>query len=155
MPTFSFELCLLFVISNDIMDPEFLSKIIPQNKEVRPACKKCGYPGHLTYQCRNFIKVDPNKEIVLDVSSTSSDSDQDYLTPLTELREVELQKKLKEKKSKKKKKKKEKRKHESDSDSRSESDRKKHKKSKKSKDKDHKKHKKSSSSKSDSKRKEK
>lgn len=23
----------------------------------RPACKKCGYAGHLTFQCRNFIKV--------------------------------------------------------------------------------------------------
>ncbi|KAF9794746.1 hypothetical protein SFRURICE_017436 [Spodoptera frugiperda] len=38
----------------------------------RAACKKCGYAGHLTFQCRNFIKVDPNKEIVLDVSSTSN-----------------------------------------------------------------------------------
>lgn len=28
------------------------------NKEtVRAACKKCGYAGHLTYQCRNFLKV--------------------------------------------------------------------------------------------------
>lgn len=23
----------------------------------RAACKKCGYAGHLTFQCRNFIKV--------------------------------------------------------------------------------------------------
>lgn len=23
----------------------------------RAACKKCGYAGHLTYQCRNFLKV--------------------------------------------------------------------------------------------------
>lgn len=23
----------------------------------RSACKKCGYAGHLTFQCRNFIKV--------------------------------------------------------------------------------------------------
>lgn len=28
------------------------------NKDsVRAACKKCGYAGHLTYQCRNFLKV--------------------------------------------------------------------------------------------------
>lgn len=60
---------------------------------VRAACKKCGYAGHLTYQCRNFLKVDPNKEILLDVSSTSSDSDTTYLTPLTELRKTELQEK--------------------------------------------------------------
>lgn len=24
---------------------------------IRAACKKCGYAGHLTFQCRNFIKV--------------------------------------------------------------------------------------------------
>ncbi|KAJ8954899.1 hypothetical protein NQ318_016838 [Aromia moschata] len=73
---------------------EYGSRLLPPAKEnsARAACKKCGYAGHLTYQCRNFIKVDPNKEIVLDVSSTSSDSDQDYLTPLTELREKELKK---------------------------------------------------------------
>lgn len=86
---------------------------INSSKEVvRAACKKCGYAGHLTYQCRNFqkvhfltnsafinfhqlliatLQVDPNKEILLDVSSTSSDSDTTYLTPLTELRKTELQ----------------------------------------------------------------
>lgn len=26
-------------------------------ESVRAACKKCGYAGHLTFQCRNFIKV--------------------------------------------------------------------------------------------------
>lgn len=25
--------------------------------DVRASCKKCGYPGHLTYQCRNFLKA--------------------------------------------------------------------------------------------------
>lgn len=31
---------------------------INSSKEVvRAACKKCGYAGHLTYQCRNFQKV--------------------------------------------------------------------------------------------------
>lgn len=61
------------------------------NKDsVRAACKKCGYAGHLTYQCRNFLKVDPNKDIQLDVDSTSSDSDTEYLTPLTEVRKQEL-----------------------------------------------------------------
>ncbi|CAH2237653.1 protein SREK1IP1-like [Pararge aegeria] len=63
----------------------------------RAACKKCGYAGHLTFQCRNFIKVDPNKEIVLDVSSTSSDSEVEYATPLQTLREAELRQKLEEK----------------------------------------------------------
>ncbi|KAF0748341.1 protein SREK1IP1-like [Aphis craccivora] len=113
----------------------------------RPACKKCGYSGHLTFQCRNFIKIDPNKDIVLDVSSTSSEPEEEYVTPLVQLRETELALKLKEaasKKKKKKKKKSKKRKHNtSDSDS-SDDDtverkkkhkkHKKHKKEKKSKD---------------------
>ncbi|CAG5055163.1 unnamed protein product [Parnassius apollo] len=72
----------------------------------RAACKKCGYAGHLTFQCRNFIKVDPNKEIVLDVSSTSSDSEDEYATPLQSLREAELKQKLEEKLKKAKEKKK-------------------------------------------------
>lgn len=106
------------------MDPEILARLIPQGKEtVRPACKKCGYAGHLTYQCRNFIKIDPNKAIVLDVSSTSSDTEEDnYTTPLTLLRDEELRSKLKEIKKKSKKKKKKKRKHKEDSlDSKEES----------------------------------
>ncbi|KAJ8710756.1 hypothetical protein PYW08_009271 [Mythimna loreyi] len=72
----------------------------------RAACKKCGYAGHLTFQCRNFIKVDPNKEIVLDVSSTSSDTEEEYVTPLQRLREAELRQKLQEKLQKAKEKKK-------------------------------------------------
>lgn len=89
------------------MESEILARLVPQGKEtIRPACKKCGYSGHLTFQCRNFIKIDPNKDIVLDVSSTSSESDDDYVTPLRALREKELLEKVKEKKHKKKKKKK-------------------------------------------------
>ncbi|KAK9695410.1 hypothetical protein QE152_g32585 [Popillia japonica] len=85
------------------MNNAYASRLLPPTKEsARPACKKCGYAGHLTFQCRNFIKVDPNKEILLDVSSTSSESDQNYLTPLTELREKELKEKLRKVKHKKK-----------------------------------------------------
>merc|ERR1711944_154533 len=67
---------------------------INRPSETRPACKKCGYPGHLTYECRNFLRLDPEKEVLLDVSSTSSESDADYATPLQELRTQELKKKL-------------------------------------------------------------
>ena len=36
--------------------------------------------GHLTYECRNFIKVDPLREAVhLDVSSTSSEDSEDEI----------------------------------------------------------------------------
>ena len=48
----------------------------------RSACKKCGYVGHLTFQCRNFFSIDKNREVVLDVSSTSSESEDDGPTPL-------------------------------------------------------------------------
>lgn len=38
--------------------------------------------GHLTFQCRNFLKVNPAQDVVLDVSSTSSESDEDFVSPL-------------------------------------------------------------------------
>uniref|UniRef100_A0A0N5AR93 Protein SREK1IP1 n=1 Tax=Syphacia muris TaxID=451379 RepID=A0A0N5AR93_9BILA len=51
---------------------------------VRPivtgACRKCGYVGHLAYQCRNFLQPKGASSIVLDVSSTSSESESE--TPL-------------------------------------------------------------------------
>ena len=70
---------------------------IVKSAEIKSGCKKCGYPGHLTFQCRNFIKLDPIKDVVLDVSSTSSDSEDDYSTPLTSLRAAELKAKKKKK----------------------------------------------------------
>lgn len=132
---------------DDFKRPKMESKFSGFAKETtaRPACKKCGYSGHLTFQCRNFIKIDPNKDIVLDVSSTSSESEAEFVTPLVQLRETELALKLKADAAKKKKKKKtKKRKHKSsDSDSSSDSDRRERKK----KHKKHKKHKKEKKSK--------
>ena len=87
--------------------------------------KKCGYAGHLTFQCRNFIQLDPVKDVVLDVSSTSSDSDNNYITPLTSLRAAELKEKKKKLIKKEKKKKSKKRKHENSSSDYSDSERKK------------------------------
>ncbi|XP_013191810.1 protein SREK1IP1 [Amyelois transitella] len=99
--------------------PDIVSKFGKESS--RAACKKCGYAGHLTFQCRNFIKVDPNKEIVLDVSSTSSDSEEEYATPLQSLREAELKQKLQEKLKKAKEKKKSKKRKRSRSSSTSSS----------------------------------
>ena len=31
--------------------------------------------GHLTFQCYNTLKIKPEQEVIVDVSSTSSDSD--------------------------------------------------------------------------------
>lgn len=119
-------------------------------KEVnRAACTKCGYAGHLTYQCRNFLRIDPSKDIVLDVSSTSSESE-DLSTPLTTLRDTEIAEKLQERKLKKKKSRK---RHHSDSSSSSDSDtsskekkKKRHKKKRKKKSKSLKRKRKNSSS---------
>lgn len=33
--------------------------------------------GHLTFECRNFLRVDPKRDIVLDVSSTSSEESEE------------------------------------------------------------------------------
>lgn len=49
----------------------------PNKDNIRAGCKKCGYPGHLTFECRNFVRVDPQKDIVLDVSSTSSEESEE------------------------------------------------------------------------------
>jgi len=77
--------------------PQSSSGIV-KSVDKKSGCKKCGYPGHLTFQCRNFIQLDPVKDVVLDVSSTSSESDgDDYSTPLTTLRAAELKAKKKKK----------------------------------------------------------
>ncbi|XP_068856996.1 protein SREK1IP1 [Aphelocoma coerulescens] len=75
------------------------------NKDnIRAGCKKCGYPGHLTFECRNFLRVDPQRDIVLDVSSTSSeDSEEEELQRLQAMRE---KKNLNEEEEKKKQKRK-------------------------------------------------
>ncbi|VDN87439.1 unnamed protein product [Brugia pahangi] len=48
-------------------------------KTTKIACRKCGYPGHLPFQCYNFLR--PKEESCANISSTSSESD--YETPLT------------------------------------------------------------------------
>ncbi|OQR72566.1 hypothetical protein BIW11_10304 [Tropilaelaps mercedesae] len=46
------------------------------------SCSRCGYPGHFTYQCRNFLKANPQAAdktggVCVDVSSTSSEGSDD------------------------------------------------------------------------------
>lgn len=48
-------------------------------KTTAGVCRKCGYPGHLPFQCYNFLR--PRGRNCADISSTSSESD--YETPLT------------------------------------------------------------------------
>lgn len=50
--------------------------------------------GHLTFECRNFLRVDPKRDIVLDVSSTSSeesDEENEELNKLQALQEKSKQ----------------------------------------------------------------
>merc|ERR1711997_249963 len=69
--------------------------------------QKMWLSGASYIRVQKFLRLDPEKEVLLDVSSTSSESDADYATPLQELRTQELKKKLSkssnEKKSKKRK----------------------------------------------------
>ncbi|EFO24010.1 hypothetical protein LOAG_04473 [Loa loa] len=52
---------------------------IRNQKMTTGACRKCGYPGHLPFQCYNFLR--PSGGRCTDISSTSSESE--YETPLT------------------------------------------------------------------------
>lgn len=78
----------------DVMEYQgYITKFGKSSDNLRTACKKCGYGGHLTFQCRNFLKADPLKDVVLDVSSTSSDSDSEtFISPLNKLNQDELKK---------------------------------------------------------------
>ena len=40
-------------------------------------CRKCGYPGHMTYECRNGVKTGSSSYAMIhcDISSTSSDDE--------------------------------------------------------------------------------
>ncbi|VDL34977.1 unnamed protein product [Hymenolepis diminuta] len=49
------------------------------SKLFRAGCKKCGFSGHLTFQCRNYLRSEQNGNIDMDVSSTSSDSEDDEM----------------------------------------------------------------------------
>ncbi|XP_062559043.1 protein SREK1IP1 [Armigeres subalbatus] len=62
-----------------------------QKNTVRAACKKCGYAGHLTYQCRNYLKIDETHQIIVpeEKRSSSESPELNYLTPLQELRRQE------------------------------------------------------------------
>eukprot|EP00112_Aurelia_sp_Birch-Aquarium-sp1_P018944 Seg46.8 transcript_id=Seg46.8/GoldUCD/mRNA.D3Y31 product="Protein SREK1IP1" protein_id=Seg46.8/GoldUCD/D3Y31 len=45
----------------------------------RIGCRKCGYTGHLSFECFNTLRTNPQQEVIVDVGSTSSDTDDDEL----------------------------------------------------------------------------
>lgn len=62
------------LINDNVAD--VIAKLSHNNsRTVRAGCTLCGFPGHFRYQCRNFQQINPNQNVMLDVSSTSSDSD--------------------------------------------------------------------------------
>ncbi|VDL62524.1 unnamed protein product [Nippostrongylus brasiliensis] len=96
------ELAAAVAVPNDedaFVDVSGLAKV---RQVVTGACRKCGYPGHLPFQCRNYIQLKPGQSTVIDVSSTSSESEVE--TPL--VKKEKIKKKHKKKESKKKHKKK-------------------------------------------------
>ncbi|KRZ78187.1 Regulator of chromosome condensation [Trichinella papuae] len=80
-------------------DPDFSEP--QQNDPSKGACRKCGYVGHLTYQCRNLIKLKSQKDVVIDISSTSSESETD--TPIVAEEKKKLSSLMKKKKRKERK----------------------------------------------------
>ncbi|KRY11939.1 Regulator of chromosome condensation [Trichinella patagoniensis] len=80
-------------------DPDFSEP--QQNDPSKGACRKCGYVGHLTYQCRNLIKLKAQKDVVIDISSTSSESETD--TPIVAEEKKKLSKLMKKKERKERK----------------------------------------------------
>ncbi|XP_019613456.1 PREDICTED: protein SREK1IP1-like [Branchiostoma belcheri] len=126
--------------------------------QARVGCAKCGYTGHLTFECRNFLRANPTQDIVLDISSTSSEDSEEELGSEALAKRMQAKKdaepkpsgdkKKKHKKHKKKSSKSKKRRKESSSESDSEAEErsKKRKKSSKKSKKKHKKRRHSSSS---------
>lgn len=88
---------------------EDLAKVVaqlttPDGAISRIGCKKCGYrklqwamlevisddtsltAGHLTFQCRNFVRTNPASAMIMDVSSTTSlSSEEEFVSPLKKL----------------------------------------------------------------------
>ncbi|VDK35136.1 unnamed protein product [Taenia asiatica] len=57
----------------------FCSAANQSSRPFRAGCKKCGFSGHLTFQCRNYLRSGETGNIDLDIESTSSDSDDDEM----------------------------------------------------------------------------
>merc|ERR1712116_99630 len=95
---------------NAISDAENLKGIVDRlsntTETQRIGCRKCGFPGHLAFECYNTFSTSATQA---DKSSTSTESDSDSeLRQLEQLleqkkkKEEEIKRKLKEKKKKKK-----------------------------------------------------
>ncbi|KAL3082869.1 hypothetical protein niasHS_010671 [Heterodera schachtii] len=84
---------------NDMIGREIgiQGEVLARAPLVTGACRKCGFVGHLPFQCRNFIQLKPNQKLDIDVSSTSSE---EYTTPLTDREGKKAAKKMKKREKK-------------------------------------------------------
>ncbi|CAJ0957113.1 unnamed protein product, partial [Mesorhabditis belari] len=97
---------------------------------VTGACRKCGFAGHLPYQCMNYIQVKKDQKAMLDISSTTSESEEEA-SVMRKKKEKLKKKKEKKKKEKVKKEKTKRRRRSSSSSSDSEEERRKKKRKRK------------------------
>lgn len=55
-----------------------VNRLTQQPKAVKGACRKCGFSGHLTFQCMNHISIGPEKTHLSIVERLSSDESGEY-----------------------------------------------------------------------------
>ena len=55
-----------------------VNRLTQQPKAVKGACKKCGFSGHLTFQCMNHISIGSEKRQLTIVEKLSSDESGEY-----------------------------------------------------------------------------
>lgn len=79
-----------------------MAKLQSSGSQIRLGCKKCGFPGHLTFQCRNFVRNTGQNVGLIDVSSTTSlSSDEEFVSPLKKLAQEEAKQEVDRKQKKK------------------------------------------------------
>ena len=55
-----------------------VNRLTQQPKAVKGACRKCGFSGHLTFQCMNHISIGPDKKQLSIAEKLSSDESGEY-----------------------------------------------------------------------------
>lgn len=87
-----------------------------EKKDNRFGCKKCGvsrsfvveirmktlftflffqFPGHLTFQCRNYLVNDASRKPIIAGEESSSSEEEEFISPLQRLNQIENEEKLK------------------------------------------------------------
>ncbi|KAI6650497.1 hypothetical protein LOD99_7548 [Oopsacas minuta] len=61
-----------------------VNRLTQQPKAVKGACKKCGFSGHLTFQCMNHISIGAEKKELSLAQKLSSDESGEYNSEIEE-----------------------------------------------------------------------